>query len=177
MTEYWIDVEGCQRVIRELRTIMEDKNEEFQWVDSDLLMVDRYSYCEEESTQNTKNRAEQLDEQYYKFLDEKLTPTYNSAVSELQQCIDSMAEVVDYYVSGDAAMAYDTNAFPGVEFPEFRSGSGSDTSDLETPQTGPDDRRNYTVHPRDPDPDNPLTDEHYTDHPFEYSYNVKERAE
>ncbi len=170
MTTYWIDVEGCQRVISELQEIVDASND-FQWVDSDLMMVDRHTYAAQESA-NTQRDATKVDKAYYSFLEDKLEKTYDEAIAELKLCINTMVEVVDYYASGDAAMAYDANNLGTEEFPEYRSSDGSSTSGIPSPDG--DGRPNgMHVPPPRPDPNNPLTDEHYTSHPYEYAYNVQ----
>lgn len=172
LTQYWIDVAGCQRVISELRAIVDESNE-FQWVWSDARMVDRHTYAAQESS-NTKGDAEKVDRQYTAFYDEKLEPTYDSMLLELNNCINAMEEAVDYYASGDAAMAYDSANMGNADFPEYRSGDGSSTSDIPAPSGNGEPTRMY-VPPRMPDPDNPLTNEHYTDHPYEYASNVQDQ--
>lgn len=173
VTTYWIDVDGCQRVISDLQKIVDASNE-FQWVNDDLMMVDRHTYAAQESS-NTKPDAEKVHEKYYSFLEDKLEPTYDGVMEELQLCINTMTEVVDYYASGDAAMAYDSANFGSTDFPEYRSGDGSSTDDIPAP-TGDGSPTGMHVPPRMPDPDNPLTDEHYTSHPYEYAYNVQNQG-
>lgn len=168
MTDYWIDVYGCQRVIADLRAIVDESNE-FQWVASDLYMVDRNSYAAEES-QNTYRDAEKLDKKYYEFLDDKLTPTYDAVIKELNSCINAMEEAVNYYLSGDAAMAYEASGST-ADFPEYRSGDGRSTDSIPTPSgtsSGtPDSGPTPAPTTSYPDPNDPLGDEHYISNPYE----------
>lgn len=165
VTEYWIDIAGCQRVIADLREIV-DTEEEFQWVRSDLLQVDRNSYAAEESM-HTQGAAEKLNERYMEFYDEKVEPAYRSAMKDLKNCIDAMEDVVNYYVSGDAAMAY-TASSADSGFPEYRSSDGSSTSQYPVPQSEPDTTGPTPSSPKPsyPDPNDPLGDDQYVSTPY-----------
>lgn len=132
MTNYWIAVDGCQRVIAELRAIMEDKNKDFQWVDDDMRMVDSGTFRALESG-NVKSDSEKVDQAYTEFLNDKLTPTYESIVSTIENLTNAMEEAVNYYVSGDAAMAAAANG-KADEFPEIRSEDGSSTDHVPRPE-------------------------------------------
>lgn len=168
VAKYWIDIAGCQRVIADLREIV-DTEQEFQWVRSDLLQVDRNSYAAEESSL-TERDAEKLDQRYYEFYEDKLEPTYDSMMRELKNCIDTMEEVVNYYVSGDAAMAYEASS-TDAEFPEYRSSDGSSTAQYPVPsppsnEPGPSEPTPSSPQPSYPDPNNPLGDDHYIVTPY-----------
>lgn len=171
MTEYWIDVHGCQRVITELRGIVDASND-FQWVNDDLMMVDRHTYAAEESA-NTQSDAEKVDQAYYSFLEEKLEPTYDRVMRELTNCINAMEEAVNYYVSGDAAMAYEASGATS-DFPEYRSGDGTSTSGIPSPSDSPDQSGGSSPEPSPmpsyPDPNDPLGGEQYISNPYEAAY-------
>lgn len=176
MTEYWIDVAGCQRVIRDLRDIVEASND-YQWVDDDLRMVDRHSYAAQESSL-TKGDAEKLDEQYYDLLDNKLDPTYEGVIRDLTNCIDAMEEAVDYYVSGDAAMAYESSGATSG-FPEYRSADRSSTADIPSPGAADGSEGSgepsseptpSSPAPSYPNPNDPLGDQHFVTNPYELAH-------
>lgn len=134
-------------------------------------MVDRHTYAAQESA-NTKNDAEKVDTQFYSFLEDKLEPTYDSMLRELKNCINAMEEAVDYYASGDAAMAY-TASDASSDFPEYRSADGSSTSGYATPSDPSDSGSGEPTPspmPSYPDPNDPLGDQHYIQNPYEAAY-------
>ncbi|MFC7400873.1 hypothetical protein [Citricoccus sp. GCM10030269] len=141
MTDYWLDLDGCQAVIDDLYTILDTENTHFTGHDVDLDSMDVGLYASEE-TDLIQSSAESANQAINKFYDEELLPQYDAIITEIENCLSAMQDVVNYYVSGDAAMAAESSGRE-AQYPEMRSG-GSE-GDVDSSKPVPGDAENGAV--------------------------------
>lgn len=171
MTKYWVDIEGCQRLINEMNAVMDTKSDDFQHVPSAMDEVERTSFFGMESATRQESDASKLDAAYTGFFDDKLVATFDDVVLQMQTAIDSMQAAVNYYTSGDAAMAYDSQDQTS-DFPEYRSASGSSTADYPEPSGTVE----QPLPPVRPTVDEGLSEGYYTPSPYSKAHEAETYA-
>lgn len=140
MSDYWIDVYGCDRVLAELRDQILDVLNDYDAA-QEALKDTRVHLCTSYERADMTVDAEQLDTEIVSFADVRMKDHVDGVISHVQRSFASMMDVMYYYTSGDAEMVAAANQGGPGEFdiPELRH-RGEAPEQSVIPETGYDAR-------------------------------------
>ena len=104
MTEYWIDVHECDRVLGELSDQIFDLLGDYSKAQEHLLDT-RNHLCHVYECADTRDQAERLDDAITDFADERLLNHVDGVIKHVQASFAAMRDVMYHYTSGNAEMA------------------------------------------------------------------------
>ncbi|MDI3329664.1 MAG: DUF6507 family protein [Micrococcus sp.] len=180
MTEYWINLGECQRVVNELRGLFDTVRTDFDKIPENMAGV-RRSLCAYQESDVMEGDTGVLDAALRDFVDDKLSGHFDDIVATIELRVNSMQEVINHYAFGDAEMAA-TAQGKTDELPDFVYTDAAGNPQVHDspprytaghPATGlvghpGQDTAASPVNPALGDPTELLTEDVHTEKPFEF---------
>ncbi len=117
MTDYWIDLPGCQSVINRVNDKLDAIRTDFDKTPDNLAAI-RESICAAEESSHQEMPAQDVDRELEQLVSEDLPEHLDHLVSEIRRKVNALQDVVNYYAHGDAEMAHRA-AGTSDQMPEF----------------------------------------------------------
>lgn len=164
MTDYWIDVDACQAIVNDLYGQLADLRSDFDRVPDHLEEL-RSSLNGPAENNEVERVSGQLDGALTDRIGTELPEHVDDMIAKVEHRINSMQEVINYYLSGDAEMAHRSQGKED-EMPQIYT---------ETEYTRGHPATGYVDTPADPaieggyDETEPLTEDTAVSNPYEFA--------
>lgn len=106
MTMYRIVPDACLQVVLDVEKIMESSNDNFPDATYSYGVVEGSMFAAIERSSDMDDSCLTVRDALTRLLDEEIQPTFKSIRDAINTKTDIMRNVIGYYVSGDAEMAY-----------------------------------------------------------------------
>lgn len=171
MTEYWIEVDQCQVLISRMRGLLDDIRTDFDKIGGNMDEV-RARLGVKREAESVQSVSQDLDGDLEKLARTTLPDFMDDLVAGVEHKVNAMQEVVNYFASGDAQMAFDSQ-HRSDEMPEVRH-SGETGYTYGHPATGHGEDTPPTTDEVGPsgDPTEPLTKGDVAPEPFQRADNI-----
>lgn len=173
MTAYWIEVDQCQVLVSQMRGLLDDIRTDFDKIGGDMDEV-RARLGVKREADTVRSVSTNLDDDLEDLAGSKLPDFMDDLVAGVEHKVNAMQEVINYYASGDAQIAFDSQ-HRSDEMPEVRH-SGETGYTYGHPATGHGTDTPPTTEEVGPsgDPTEPLTKGDAATHPFQRADNVSD---
>lgn len=171
MTKYWIEVDQCQLLVSQMRDLLEDIRVDFNKVEGNVDEV-RARLGVKREAQSVEFISTKLDGRLKDFAHSDLPEFMDGLVEGVEHKINAMQEVINYFASGDAEMAFTSSQYED-EMPEVLH-SGETGYTYGHPATGHGQDTPPTTDGPGPSGDGtePLTEGDISTHPFQRADNI-----
>lgn len=109
MTTYRIVPDACLQVVLDVEKIMESSNDNFPDALDSFDALERSMYSAVERSSDMDDSCLSVRESLTRLLDDEIRWTFRTIREDIKTKTDIMRQVIGYYVSGDADMAYEAH--------------------------------------------------------------------